>query len=399
MNAADILRIRLERQLIAERTRVASPAQAVEHLCAMQAQDYLGSLWAVGQRCSAGTTDVDVERAIAERRIVRTWPMRGTLHLVAAADVRWLLALLAPRIVARAANRHAGLGLTDADFARAHELFADALAGGRSLTRPDAMALLADNGIDPTGQRGYHVLWMLSQDALLCCGPNEGKQQTFVLLDDWIPRATAEQDAPPRDVALPRLAERYFAAHGPATVEDLAWWSGLNKTETRAAIAGVDGGRIESATVGGREYWAPTGVLRDGAAGVGVGRGAASNHASGEDPPAGASPRRSRSPGVHLLPGFDEYLLGYTDRRPQMAGHYDTFASMVSANGMLSSTVVIDGEVHGIWKRTLKRDRVDVRVRAFRPLAQAERLSIAREAERYGAFLGRVASVEFSAEG
>lgn len=375
---ADILHLRLRTQLIAAETHAASPADVVERLCAMQAQDYAGSLWAVGLRCRAGTTVADVERAIAERRIVRTWPMRGTLHLVAAADVRWMLALLAARIITSAATRQAQLGLTEADFDRAAQLFTDALSGGRSLTRPKAMALLESGGIATAGQRGYHILWLLAQRGLLCCGPVQAKQQTFVLLDEWIPPGPAEQDAPPQDVALARLAERYVAGHGPATVADLAWWAGITKADARAGLAAVERGLLESVQADGIEYWLPAGALAE----------------LGDTVSDSRAPRRA--PDAHLLPGFDEYLLGYTDREPQLAGHYESFASTVSANGMLSSTAVIDGRVHGTWKRAVKRDRVDIVVRLFRELSAGERRALSYSAERFASFLGKEAALQFT---
>ena len=156
MKTADILRMRLRAQLI-EGGSAATPREVVSHLLAIQAQDYAGATWAIGLRLP-GSTLADIERAIAERTIVRTWPMRGTLHFLAAEDVRWLLALLAPRVVERAARREAQLGLSAATFARARKLFADALLGGRRLSRPDAMAMLEAGGVTPSGQRGYHIL-------------------------------------------------------------------------------------------------------------------------------------------------------------------------------------------------------------------------------------------------
>ncbi len=362
----------MRRLLIARDARLATPEQVVARMCAMQAQDYLGSLWAVGLRCPAGARDADIERAIAERRIVRTWPMRGTLHFVAAEDVRWLLRLLSARPIGRARKRHRDLGLTDAVFERGRELFSAALTGGRQLTRPEAMAMLEADGIPTAEQRGYHVLWRLALDGLLCCGPMRGKQQTFVLLDEWVPPGPAEQDSPPRDEALARLAGRYLAAHGPATVADLAWWAGITKADARIGLAGTADavGRFEA---DGAEYWLPAGTAE-----------------------AAASASPLSEPDVHLLPGFDEYLLGYTDRRPQLAGHYATFASMVTANGMLSSTVVVDGRVAGTWKRTLKRDRVEITVRAFRELTADERDGLAQAAEEYGSFVGRTSHVELT---
>ena len=359
MDTADILRMRLSRQLV-DSSSATTPHDVASRLLAMQAQDYAGSLWSVGVRLP-GTVLADVERAIAERSIVRTWPMRGTLHLVAAEDVRWMLPLLTPRVIARAASRAAQLGLTDDTFARARVLFAEALGGGRQLTRPQAMALLEADGIPTAGQRGYHILWRLSQEGLLCCGPMDGKQQTFVLLDEWISPGPSERDRPPRDEALARLAARYFAGHGPATLEDFAWWSGLAKSDAQAGLeAQVE--PLACAEVDGRRYW----WLEENA----------------------DSSSAGPAMGVHLLPGFDEYMLGYTDRSLQLAEHLEAYGSSVSANGMFSATLVIDGRIAGTWKRALKRDRVEIAVRAFRHLGKAEVIGLAEAADGYGAFVG-----------
>ncbi len=201
MDSATIARLRLERQQI-RRHPAATPAQVVAALCAMQAQDYAGTLWSIGLRLQ-GAIVADVEQAIAERTIVRTWPMRGTLHFVAAADVRWLLKLLAPRVIAGSARRHHQLELEEAIFARSRTLFADALQGGQQLARSALLQILEAAGISTAGQRGYHILWRLAQEGLICCGPMAGKEQTFVLLEEWLPPAP-ERD---REAALARIMQ------------------------------------------------------------------------------------------------------------------------------------------------------------------------------------------------
>ena len=372
MDSRDILRIRLRSQLI-KGSAESTPRDVVSHLLAMQAQDYAGAMWAVGLRLP-GSTLADVERAIAEGAIVRTWPMRGTLHFVAAEDVHWLLPLLAPRVIARAATRERGLELDDATFGRARGLFEGALSGGRALTRPDAMTLLETDGIATTGQRGYHILWRLAQEGLLVVGPMEGRQQTFRLLAEWVP---AEKSAlplsAPRQELLAVLAMRFFRGHGPATVGDLARWAGVTKREAAAALAAVERS-LESAEGEGERYWfAPEAAAGgDGATGA----GAASAGAGG-------------SAGVHLLPGFDEYLLGYGARGHQMGDHLETYGTHVASNGMFAPTVVVGGRVVGVWKRTLSAKAVRFRVTEFERLSRDERSAIAAEQKRFALFVGR----------
>jgi hypothetical protein len=180
----DILRHRLRCQRVIS-PRLELPADVVTSLCAVQAQDYAGSLWGIGQRTTR-STEVDVERAISERTIVRTWPMRGTLHFVASDDVRWMLRLLTPRIVARCAGRHRQLELDATTFAKSRSLLEKALAGGRAMTRPEIYQVLERARIATTAQRGIHILIQLAMQRVLCFGARRGRQQTFVLLDEWL---------------------------------------------------------------------------------------------------------------------------------------------------------------------------------------------------------------------
>ena len=221
----------------------------VSHLCAIQAQDYLGSLWAIGLR-TPDCTQADIEAAIEARAIVRTWPMRGTLHFVAAEDVRWMLELLTPRIIERSAGRKRQLGLDDETVARAGEVFTAALRGGARVSRNALMDLLAGAGISPEGQRGYHLLWHHAQTGLICLGPMEGKQQTFVLLDEWVPPS----EPVPRDEALGRIAERFAIGHGPVTAEDLARWAGLPLGDARAALVSASSA-LDHTEMDGVGYW------------------------------------------------------------------------------------------------------------------------------------------------
>jgi len=207
---------RLQNQQIAEH-RFERPDQVVAWLGALQAQDFPGAKWSIGLRLPEAT-EAEIEQAIAGRTIVRTWPMRGTLHFVASADIHWMRALLTPRVIAGSAARQQNLELDAAVFARCEKHFLKALRGGKQLTREAMLALLEKAGITITDYRGYHILWRLSQEGLLCFGPHEGKQPTFVLLDEWCP-ATKPWE---REKSLAELAKRYFTSHGPATMLDFA---------------------------------------------------------------------------------------------------------------------------------------------------------------------------------
>jgi hypothetical protein len=375
MDTADILRMRLRAQLI-EGGSEARPHDVVSHLLAMQAQDYAGALWAIGLRLRDSTL-ADIERAIAERTIVRTWPMRGTLHFVAAEDVRWLLPFLAPRVVGRAANRERQLGLDPVTFARSRELFEAALTGGRRLSRPQAMAMLEADGIATDGQRGYHILWRLAQEGLLVLGPMEGKQQTFALLEEWVPAEKgASILAASREEALARLAARYVVGHGPATASDLARWAGLTRREAATALDAI-ASTLESAEHDGERYWFAPHTAATIASASAAARDTLEPH------------RRPETPRVQLLPGFDEYMLGYTGRSHQLGEHLERYGSKVAANGMLAPTLIVDGRAIGTWRRTLKTRTVSFEVSEFRRLSSLERKALTTEEERFARFVGR----------
>jgi hypothetical protein len=347
-----LVRQRLLSQQLA-RPRLRSAGELVSRLGAVQAQDYPGSLWALGQRL-AGAREVDVEAALAAGAIVRTWPMRGTLHYVAAADVRWMLALCAPRMVARAAGRYRELGLDGAAFARAGNALARELEGGRRLERREAYAVIERAGVSAAGQRGIHILGHLAQQGLVCYGPRRGRQPTFVLLDEWAPSA-----APlPREEALATLAGRYVAGHGPAATHDFAWWSGLPVKDALAALhAAAEAGAVRAPRHGG--LW----------------------HAARA--PAAAA---GRGPGAWLLPPWDEYLVAYQDRAAMVLDR----RGLENRLGTLGSPViVIDGVVRGTWRRALGPARVSLALSFWGRATSAEREAVREAALRYGRFLGK----------
>ena len=356
MNKAQLAHLRLHAQGIAA-TRWTTPGEAVAGLGAVQAQDYLGALWAIGLRMRHAT-EAGVEAAIAERTIIRAWPMRGTLHFVTAADVRWMLELLAPRIVTNTARRYQQLELDDRTFARSRKLFTEALEGGKQLSRPAMYRILEAAGIPTTGQRGIHILSRLAHEGLLCFGAREGKQPTFALLDEWAPGARTLD----RDEALAELARRYFTGHGPATVHDLMWWSGLPAADARAALAMAKTG-LDHVEVDGQTYW------------------------MGAEASSGGSPAV-----LYLLAPFDEYLLGYRDRSAVLDPLHTTKVNPGN-NGVFSPTIIVAGRVVGTWKRVFKRNNVVITAHPFTRLAKDESDAFAAAAEEYAAFLGMPGSV------
>jgi hypothetical protein len=346
----DVTQRRLRQQFI-DGSRLEDPAEVVRALGAVQAQDYYASLWAVGLRMRKAK-EADIERAINERRIVRTWPMRGTLHLVSAEDVRWMLALLAPRMVKRAAARLLReFAIDPALIKRARKIVSSALGGGQAMTRPELYARFEAEKIATEKQRGLHILGWLAQEAVVCCGPRAGKQPTFVLLDEWIPPTPALS----RENALASLAQRYFAHHGPATIADFVWWSGLTVADAKIAIE-ASKSRLMCETEEKATYWS------------------------------GPPSRVRRSEPCHLLPVFDEYTVGYADRS---AALHPAHAKHVPAGfGIFPAPIVVRGRIVGSWTRELKKEAVRVRVTPLKRFGREDLKSIAQAAERYAAFLG-----------
>ncbi|MGW0504338.1 winged helix DNA-binding domain-containing protein [Micromonospora sp. NPDC003241] len=327
--------------------------EVVEWFGAMQAQEINSGLWSLGVRLP-GATQTDVHAALEGREALRTWPMRGTIHLVPARDARWMLELTGVRALAGAAARREFLGLTEAEADRAADVLGTALAGGGRLTRTDCVAALVAAGIDGAGQRGYHLLWYASQRGVTCIAPNIGAEQTFALLDEWAPG----QHRPDRDEALATLALRYFRSHGPTTRQDFAGWTGLTATDAKRAIAAA-GNDLTTVQVDGTEAVLPPALL---------------------DAP------RTPTPDVLTLPGFDEYLLGFKDRALMLDPAHKQ-AIIPGGNGVFQATVVIGGRVVGTWKRTLAKTRVTVAVKPLVPLDPAQRTQVEQAVHRYADFL------------
>jgi hypothetical protein len=295
-------------------------ADTVRHLLAAQGQDLPGAMLSVALRIADGTRGA-VEAALDAGEVVRSWPMRGTLHLVAAEDLGWLRELCVPRVMGGFAARRERLGLTDADAELAGDLASAALSGGRRLGRTELVAAFADGGVPTDGQRGYHLLTYLAHSGLLCLGPTDGAgEQLFVLADDWLP-AVPRRD---RDEALAELALRYLTGHGPASVADLARWSGLRVSDVRAGVAAVRD-RLATVEVGG------TALLADPAT-----ADALAEH-------------RAAAAGLHLLPGFDELVLGYADRSCTVPPEHAE-RIVPGGNGMFRPTVVVGGQAVGTWR-------------------------------------------------
>ncbi len=362
LTSADVLALRMASLLLRPRpSEDARPAPAdvagvVTWFGAMQAQDLTSGLWSLGCRLP-GWTLADVNAALERREAVRTWPMRGTVHWVPPNDAHWMLDVLGTRALAGAAKRRAYLGLTEQTANRAVDVLGRALAGGGRLTRAQCLATLTEAGVDCAGQLGYHLLWYTSQSGVTCIAPNVGKEQTFVLLDEW---ATAP-NRPSREEALATIALRYFRSHGPTSRQDFAGWIGGTAADAKLGIAGA-GDALARLPVDGAELYADADLL------------------------AAWRPGKP-APQTLALPGFDEYLLGFKDRSLMLdAGHLA--AVIPGGNGVFQSTVVRDGRVVAVWKRLTGRKATTVTITPLVTLGATDRSRTERAFAPYGRFLG-----------
>jgi hypothetical protein len=286
--------------------------------------------------------------------------MRGTLHFVPAADVSWMLDLMTPRVIVGSAARQLQLGLDDATFAACRTVIRESLKGGAARTREELLQALEQEGIPTGSQRGYHLLWRSAQEGLICFASPAGKKPAFALLDEWILPSQRVYYAD-RSEALCELAVRYFTSHGPATLQDFSWWSGLLTADTKIGLEEAKT-KLEQAVVDGKTYWMLPGCLD------------AVSAAAGSES------------SVYLLPGFDEFILGYRDRSAVLD---PTYAEKIcpGGNGVFMPTIVSNGIVAGTWKRVVTRKGITVTPHPFTPLSGSEEKAFAAAADSYCEFL------------
>ena len=334
----------------------------VHWLGAVQSQDYAGAKWALAQR-AAGLIDADLDRAFDEGQILRTHVLRPTWHFVTPADIRAWLLLTGPRVERLNALYYRKAGLDATVLSKCRKVLARELRDGRHRTRVELAEQLTRLGLALDGQGLAYVVMHAELTGLVCSGPRRGKQFTYALLDERAPGRAAS-----RDEALGALTTRYFTGHGPATVNDFSWWSGLTMGEAREGVAMMGAG-VERERVGDRECLSL---------------------------PAPET-RRISSTAVYLLPNYDEALIVYRDRAGASAGP-GTVAPTNTVPPAYPHQLVIDGVVCGGWGRTERATRVDVRVRVTRALNGAERGAVDQAVARYGVFLGKAAALEVNAE-
>jgi hypothetical protein len=334
------------------------PDDVVRWLVAVQSQDYGPAKWSVADRVD-GVNDAAMDQAVSDGSILRTHVLRPTWHFVVPADIRWLLALTAPRIRTLNARYYRELGLDETVLEKSARVLADALRGGNQLVRKELAAVLEQAGVAADGMRLGYILMDAELAAAICSGALRGKQQTYALLAERAPDARVLSDA----AALAELTLRYFTSHGPATAKDYRWWSSLTAAQITTGLEMV-APQLEHADIDGRRYWfaEPT---------------------AGPKPPA---------PTVHLLQGYDEYLVGYSESR-HILDVSGVARSFTAGNVLFNQVVVLDDQVVGQWKQTLTSGSVVIEVVLYIPFDHAQTRALEAAADRYGEFLGRSATV------
>lgn len=352
MKPIDIRHIRLTQQHLST-TTLTSPVDVVKSQVAVQAQDYYGAKWAIGQRM-LNATDEKVEQAITDGSILRVHVMRPTWHFVVADDIRWLVKLTAPRVNAISSYHYRKAELDQATFRKTNKILIKTLQGGKHLTRDELREAVKRGGVEPgDSMRLGYIMHRSELDGILCSGPRKGNQFTYALLDERVPKSRILET----DEALSELTLRYFASRGPATTSDFVWWSGLTAAQAKRGID-ISSDQLKSEEVDGKTYWMTSSPK--------------------------ANPRQS-SRQVHLLPSYDEYFIAYKDRSAAIPEGLDQKA--LAAKVAFESPLTIDGQVIGTWKRVTGKSSVTIRVTPFFSLSKADQSGVVRRCKEFAQFL------------
>lgn len=332
-----------------------NPEEVVGWFGAMQAQDFAGAKWAIALR-TKNQTDADIEQAFNEGKILRTHIMRPTWHFVTPDDIRWLLVLTSPRVHKFNGYYYRQTGLDKSIFQKSNEVIKKVLQGGKQLTREELGRELEKHKI-PTERLGLSYTIMQAElDGIICSGPRIGKQFTYMLLDERVPKVKEIS----RDRALSEITIRYFQSHGPAQVQDFVWWSGLSPADVKKGIELV-GSKLYKEEKEEKTYW-----LLKSAKNVGQFQGSL------------------------LIPGFDEYFIAYKDRSDILEKKYAKHLN--AGGGMLHGVIVVEGKMVGGWKRTFEKKNVVIAMQLFEKITSAQMYSLERQAQLYGKFINMPAS-------
>ncbi len=324
----------------------------------MQAQELAYAKWALAQRCAptAGVTEATVARDYANGTIVRTHLLRPTWHFVAATDLRWLLRLSGPRVMALNAYYLRKVELDPKTISKSMKLVARALEGNVYRTREELAEVLARGGVVAQKERLAALMMQAELEALVCSGPMRGKRHTYALVDERVP---APSPALTPDEALGALTERFFRARGPATAKDYATWASLPLGDARRAIAATAG--LSGTELGERTYFAFEGERRS---------------------------DRESAPDVRLVQGYDEIIMSYGESKDVLFAGAPRAPVLTGGPAAFMHAILVRGRVVGHWRHTLEKKRVWVETKPYRPFTAKEQRGLEAEVARYGAYWG-----------
>jgi hypothetical protein len=327
-----------------------TPAEVVASLGAVQAQEYALAKWALGLRMQDVKDDA-IENAFNEGQILRTHLMRPTWHFVTPADIRWLLELTAPRVHQVNGTMYRKLELDEGLLRRSADLIAAALEDGNHLTRAELGTILTQDGIDTTnGMRLGYIVHYAELEGIVCSGRRRSKQHTYALIAERAPQSQQLS----REEALAELTLRFFSSHGPATIKDFSWWSGLTIADVKVGLAMLSA-QLTSQVVEGETYWCSTShpVMRE------------------------------SSDSGYLLPIYDEYTIAYKQHSAILSPEY---ADKVT-DRFFTSPYIYKGELIGMWRRTFSKKSLVVELMPFRPFTPDEHAAFVTAAHCFGEFL------------
>jgi winged helix DNA-binding protein len=345
MTAAKIISLRLSNQQLIE-SSFTKPEDVVSHLVAMQAQEFAMAKWAIHLR-SPGTTEAAIQTAFNSGLILRTHLMRPTWHFVVPADIRWLVALTAPRVHGANAFMYRQLKIDNKLLLRSNKIITKSLEGSNHLTRNKLQAILEKNKIVAEGPRLGYIMMNAELEGIICSGPRQGNQFTYALLEE---RAAPVKPVN-REEALYMLIARYFSTRGPATLKDFTTWSGLTMQDAKAGTSMLSTDFIKE-TIDGQEY-----IFK---------------------PPASKLPLKNFP--TFLMPDYDEYGMSYKNRSALFN------SASVNAKPKFNHCLVVNGTISGSWQRTVKNNTVTVKTDPFGDLNKKQTKEVAAAVKKYLSF-------------
>ncbi len=320
---------------------------------AIQAQDYSMSKWALGIRLQNSTED-SINKEINSGSIVRTHLLRPTWHFVSSDDIYWILELTAPRIKASLIFRDKQLGLTDAIFNKCNRILEKSLRDCNHQTREELVLELKKSKINVAENRASHIFLRAEMDGIICSGKQKNGKPTYAILEEWVP----VHEKIYRDEALKELALRYFSSHGPATINDFNWWSGLSMTDVKLAL-NYNKDYLTSEVILNQTYWMANKNIKP-------------------------NPDFNE---IYFLPAYDEFLIGYRDRAASLSLVHNK--KVISNNGIFHPTLLQNGQVIGTWKRNINNNRVILSKNIFKPGTANQDNILLRSLTRYSDFIGK----------